>query len=174
MCRDGRPAPGGLLVVAREFPVQTPQGAGPAELAADAAGDLAGDFGLTVTPGTGGATVSGSGTSSVTIIGTAAQIAALLNTNATGTVSFFANTDVPPATATITLAANDGHGQSSSTSLVLSIQNTPETGSNTPTAGDDTINGGDGNDSLIGGAGTDFLDGEPGATGWPAVTERIA
>ena len=50
---------------------------------------------LTVTAGTSGAAVSNSGTSSVTVTGTVAQINALLNTDATSTVSYSDNTDTP-------------------------------------------------------------------------------
>jgi hypothetical protein len=77
---------------------------------------------LSVTAGTSGASVAGSGTNTVTLTGTAAQIAALLNTDGTSTVSFLANTDAPPASATITLAADDGAGGTASTSLVLAIE----------------------------------------------------
>ncbi len=62
---------------------------------------------LTVTAGTSGATVGGSGTSSVTITGTIAQINALLNTNGTSTVSYIDDTDTPSASATLTLSIND-------------------------------------------------------------------
>src|SRR3569832_231707 len=62
---------------------------------------------LTVTAGTSGATVTNSGTSSVTITGTVAQGNALLNTNATSTVSYVDNTDTPSATSTLTLSVND-------------------------------------------------------------------
>ena len=52
---------------------------------------------LTVTAGSSGAVVTNSGTSSVTITGTVAQINDLLNTNATSTVSYADNTDTPSA-----------------------------------------------------------------------------
>ena len=81
---------------------------------------------ITVAAGTSGASVAGSGTASVTLTGTAAQIAALLNTNPTSTVSFLAHTDTPPASATITLSADDGRGGAASTSLVLPIRDTAE------------------------------------------------
>ena len=58
---------------------------------------------LNVAAGTSGATVSNSGTSSVTITGTVAQINALLSTNGTSTVSYIDNTDAPGASATLTL-----------------------------------------------------------------------
>ena len=50
---------------------------------------------LNVTAGTSGAAVSNSGTWSVTITGTVAQINALLGTDATSTVSYIDNTDAP-------------------------------------------------------------------------------
>ena len=62
---------------------------------------------LNVAAGTSGAVVSNSGTSSVTITGTVAQINALLSTNATSTVSYIDNTDAPGASATLTLNVND-------------------------------------------------------------------
>ena len=62
---------------------------------------------LTVTAGTSGAVVSGSGTNSVTITGTLAQINALLNTDSTSTVSYIDATDTPSASATLTLSIND-------------------------------------------------------------------
>ena len=54
---------------------------------------------LNVTAGTSGATVSGSGTSSVTLTGTVAQINNLLSSNATSTVNYVDNTDTPSASA---------------------------------------------------------------------------
>ena len=133
---------------------------------------------LTVAAGTSGVAVGGSGTGSVTISGTAAQIAALLNTDPTSTVSFLAETNTPPASATITLAANDGAGGTASTSMILPIEDVPA--STTPSAGDDTLTGtggadtisaqsgadtvvaGAGNDTLDGGAGDDIIDGGEG------------
>ena len=53
---------------------------------------------LAITAGTSGAVVTNSGTSSVTITGTVAQINDLLNANATSTVSYVDNTDTPGAT----------------------------------------------------------------------------
>ncbi len=125
---------------------------------------------LTVTAGTSGASVSGSGTATVTLTGTAAQIAALLNTDGTSTVSFMADTDTPPTSATITLAANDGAGGTASTSLILPIEGTAEI-STTPSAGDDTLTGTGGNDTISAqsgadtvnaGDGNDFIDGGEG------------
>ena len=43
----------------------------------------------------------------MTITGTVAQINALLNTNATSTVSYVDNTDTPSATSTLTLTVHD-------------------------------------------------------------------
>ena len=62
---------------------------------------------LTVTAGTSGATVSGSGGRSVTITGTLAQINGLLNTDGTSTVSYIDNTYNPSPSATLTLSIND-------------------------------------------------------------------
>jgi hypothetical protein len=63
---------------------------------------------LTVTAGGSGATVTNSGTSSVTISGTIAQINALLSTDGTSTVSYTDGSDNPAASATLTLAIDDG------------------------------------------------------------------
>ena len=62
---------------------------------------------LNVTAGTSGAVVAGSGGSSVTITGSLAQINALLNSNATSTVSYIDNTDTPSASTTLTLTVSD-------------------------------------------------------------------
>ena len=62
---------------------------------------------LTVTAGTQRGDVTNTGTSSVTITGTVAQINALLNTNATSTVSYVDNTDTPSASSTLTLTVHD-------------------------------------------------------------------
>jgi hypothetical protein len=62
---------------------------------------------LMVTAGTSGATVSGSGSKSVTITGPLAQINALLNTDGTSTVSYIDNTYNPGPSATLTLSIND-------------------------------------------------------------------
>ena len=59
---------------------------------------------LTVTAGGSGAGVAGSGTSSVTITGTIAQINALLNTDLTSTVSFI---DSAGGSKTLTLLIHD-------------------------------------------------------------------
>ena len=62
---------------------------------------------LTVTAGTSGAVVSGSGTNTVTVMGTLAQINALLNTDATSAIGYIDATDTPSASATLTLLIND-------------------------------------------------------------------
>ena len=62
---------------------------------------------LTVTAGSSGALVSNSGTSSVTVMGTVAQINDLLNTNGSSTVSYSDNTDTPSAGASLTLTVHD-------------------------------------------------------------------
>jgi Ca2+-binding RTX toxin-like protein len=89
------------------------------------------DYGvLFVTPGTSGASVSGSGTSTVTITGTIAQINALLNTNPTSTVDYQANTDDPPAEAVLTLSLG-----TASAAAVIHIIGVDDTG----TAADDAV-----------------------------------
>ena len=64
---------------------------------------------LTVAAGTSGVTVAGSGTGSVTLTGTVAQINALLASagGAAGTISYIDNTDTPSASTVLTLSVND-------------------------------------------------------------------
>ena len=54
----------------------------------------------------------------MTITGTVAQINALLNTNATSTVSYVDNTNTPGASATLTLTVNDNGNTGTGGSLV--------------------------------------------------------
>ena len=75
---------------------------------------------LTVTAGSSGAVVTNSGTSSVTITGTVAQVNDLLNTNATSTVSYVDNTDTPSATSTLTLTVHDNGNTGTGGDLVSS------------------------------------------------------
>src|SRR5262249_47026130 len=63
---------------------------------------------LTVTAGGSGAIVANSGTSSVQITGTIAQIDALLNTDGTSTVIYNDNIDNPGPNTTLTLHIDDG------------------------------------------------------------------
>ena len=79
---------------------------------------------LTVTAGTSGAVVTNSGTSSVTITGTVAQVNALLNTNATSTVSYVDNTDTPSATSTLTLTVHDNGNTGTGGDLVSAATST--------------------------------------------------
>ena len=60
-----------------------------------------------MTAGTSGVGVINSGTSSVTITGTIAQINDLLGANATSTVSYINNSDTPGASTILTLTLND-------------------------------------------------------------------
>jgi hypothetical protein len=63
---------------------------------------------LTLVAGTSGAVIdSGNGTGSVTFHGTIAQINALLNTDATSSVSYVDNSDNPAASALLTLSIDD-------------------------------------------------------------------
>ncbi|NYH96847.1 tandem-95 repeat protein [Novosphingobium marinum] len=68
------------------------------------------DYGiLTVEAGGSGATVvSGSGTSQVIVTGTLAELEALFASDGTSVVSYTADTDAPPATATLSLTVDDG------------------------------------------------------------------
>jgi VCBS repeat-containing protein len=62
---------------------------------------------LNVTAGTSGATVSGSGSASVTITGTIDQINALLGSDGTSTISYFNELDAPSASTVLTLTIHD-------------------------------------------------------------------
>ncbi len=62
---------------------------------------------LSASAGTTGVSVIGSGTSSVTLTGTVAQINDLLAGNLGGTLSFLHSNDAPPASTVLTLAVND-------------------------------------------------------------------
>ncbi|MDB5505344.1 MAG: hypothetical protein JWR89_5246, partial [Tardiphaga sp.] len=86
---------------------------------------------LNVTAGTSGATVNG-GTSgsgaSVQIVGTLAQINALLASDGSSTVSYIDNTDTPGASATLTLAVKDGFnatGSANSTITLVKVNDAP-------------------------------------------------
>ena len=63
---------------------------------------------LNVTSGGTLVSVAGSGTSSVTLNGSTADINALLNTDGTSTVSYIDNSDTPGASTTLTLTIHDG------------------------------------------------------------------
>ncbi len=75
---------------------------------------------LTVTAGSTGATVSNSGTSTVTITGTVTQINNLLAGNLSASVSYVNNTDTPSASTTLTLAVNDQGNSGSGGALTAS------------------------------------------------------
>ncbi|MDB5706217.1 MAG: Type secretion C-terminal target domain subclass [Sphingomonas bacterium] len=67
------------------------------------------DYGiLTVSAGTSGADVADSGTGSVTLTGTLAQIQALLDDDANSAIAYTADTDTPPASAELTTTVDDG------------------------------------------------------------------
>ena len=63
---------------------------------------------LNVTAGTTGVTVGGSGSNSVTLTGTVAQINALLAGNLGATADYIITSDTPPASDTLTLSVDDG------------------------------------------------------------------
>ena len=73
---------------------------------------------LAITAGTQRRRRTNSGTSSVTITGTVAQINDLLNANATSTVSYVDNTNTPGASATLTLTVNDNGNTGTGGNLV--------------------------------------------------------
>ena len=76
---------------------------------------------LTVAAGGSGAVVSNSGTSSVTINGTVAQINALLNSDATSTVSYLDSSDAPGPSTTLSLSVNDNGNTGSGGALPSNI-----------------------------------------------------
>ncbi len=76
--------------------------------ASDITVDVSVDYGiLNITPGASGAVVANSGTAAVTITGTVAEIQTMLASGGMNTVEFVANTDDPPATATLSVNVND-------------------------------------------------------------------
>ncbi|MDB5518443.1 MAG: hypothetical protein JWQ17_5201, partial [Tardiphaga sp.] len=89
---------------------------------------------LNVTAGSSGASVSGSGTASVTIKGTLSQINNLLRTDATSTVSYIDNSDTPAASTILTLQVDDGGntgsggartGSTTTTIAITSVNDAP-------------------------------------------------
>jgi len=140
------------------------------------------DYGvLNVTPGGSGVAVSGSGTTSVTLSGTALQINALLNTDEGSTVLYIAEGGALPPSATLTFLAEDGAGGTVTTTVTIVLNERVDPGLGdaddnvlTGTAeadnlrgegGDDTLSGAGGNDVLNGGDGNDVLDGGAGNDG---------
>ena len=63
---------------------------------------------LNVTAGTTGVAVAGSGSNSVTLTGTVAQINSLLAGNLGATADYIISSDTPPASDTLTLSVDDG------------------------------------------------------------------
>ncbi len=82
---------------------------------------------LTVTAGASGVSVLGSGSNSVSLTGTLAQINNLLAGNLGATASYLINSDTPPATDTLTLLINDqgntgsGGAQSDSANSTINL-----------------------------------------------------
>ncbi|MDE8653109.1 tandem-95 repeat protein [Novosphingobium album (ex Liu et al. 2023)] len=88
---------------------------------------LAVDYGvLNVAPGTTGVTLAGSGSDSVTLTGTLAQIQALLDGTLGATITYLAHTDDPPASASLTATVDDqgntGPGGAMTDTAVATIQ----------------------------------------------------
>jgi hypothetical protein len=127
------------------------------------------DYGiLNAAAGTSGVGLSGSGTASVTITGTLAQINDFLSTNGTSSFGYVPNTDTPPATTTLHLQVNDnGHtgtglGQTSaiqnSTITITAVDDPPvaqpdavATPENAVLAGNVFVNNGSGPDNDVDG-----------------------
>ncbi|MDH5640436.1 MAG: DUF4347 domain-containing protein, partial [Nitrospira sp.] len=83
---------------------------------------------LNVTAGATGATVLDSGTGTVTISGTQAQINAVLAGNSGATVAYVNGSDTPSASTTLTLTADDGTTASSDTATIsVTAVNDPPT-----------------------------------------------
>jgi large repetitive protein len=127
---------------------------------------------LSIVTGTSGVSiVSGSGTNSVVISGTLAQINALLaSTGAAGTVSYVQN--YTPATAegvtsssvslTISDLGNTGTGGTLTATQIVPITIAPAPSTVVGTSAANTLYGGGANDKLYGGAGNDTLYGGAG------------
>src|SRR5204863_6967404 len=79
---------------------------------------------LTVTAGTSGAVVTNSGSSSVTITGTVAQVNALFNPTLPAALPIVDNTDTPSATSTLTLSVNDNGNTGTGGALVSTATST--------------------------------------------------
>jgi hypothetical protein len=76
---------------------------------------------LDVDAGDSGAIVAGSGSASVTISGTLAQVQALLDADATSSVFYTANSDAPPASATLDVTVDDGVTQATASRAIAII-----------------------------------------------------
>jgi hypothetical protein len=79
---------------------------------------------VTATAGTSGATVTGSGTASVTITGTLAQVNALLSNDATSTIAYNPNSDAPPASTSLSFTVDDGGNTGSGGALHSTVVQT--------------------------------------------------
>jgi VCBS repeat-containing protein len=89
---------------------------------------------LNAAAGDSGALVSGSGTASLTITGTVAQVNAFLGAGGTSTLSFVDNTDTPGASTTLSLSVNDNGnsgsggaqiGNDSATIFIIAVNDAP-------------------------------------------------
>ncbi len=119
---------------------------------------------LTVTAGGTTVLVGGSGTSTVTLTGTVAQINALLNSDGTSTVDYFDNVNTPTHNTSLSLTVNDngntgtGGPLSGNDTASLTINGgeeyfgTPGPDTHTGTAFDDIMHVSAGTDTLDGGA----------------------
>ena len=98
---------------------------------------------ITATAGTSGATLSGSGTDTLTISGTLAQINALLTTDHTSTLAYQVNSNTPPASTNLTFTVNDGGNTGSGGALSSTLTaNIAIIAANDPPSGADaTITG---------------------------------
>ena len=82
-----------------------------------------GEGALTAAQGTSGAVVAGSGTNTVTITGTVAQIDAVLQgTDGTSTLAYSDGSDTPSASTALTLSVNDGTLTSNTARTTIAIQ----------------------------------------------------
>jgi hypothetical protein len=81
------------------------------------------DYGiLNAAAGTSGVVLSGSGTATVTISGTIAQINDFLSTNGTSSFGYVPNTDTPPVTTTLHLQVNDNGNTGAGLGMTSAIE----------------------------------------------------
>ncbi|MEO7689144.1 MAG: hypothetical protein ABIS51_07650 [Sphingomonas sp.] len=120
------------------------------------------DYGLLNIANAGsGVTATGNGTGSIVLTGTVDQLNTLLAGGPSSKLSYFADIDAPPSTATLTVLVRDADNQTSSATTHISITGTPElatahadaasTNEVTVTAGNLFADNGSGADTSTGG-----------------------
>jgi VCBS repeat-containing protein/ELWxxDGT repeat protein len=76
---------------------------------------------LHLAAGTSGATIDANDAGTVTVSGTLSQLSALFNSDATSVVTYFGDTDTPPASVTLNVAVTDDHDANGATSATIGI-----------------------------------------------------